>query len=258
MAPAGAAGRAAAATRGAGVSPRAARPGRRRRWALALALVSVLVLLVLNELAYHRSGAALSGLDTRVELRRELQLMVRRLSDAESGQRGYLLTGRDEYLEPYHRSLRSVHMLVERIEQAYRDDPEAAANVQALRAAAETKLSEMETALALHAQGRHETWQELLRTNIGEEQMDAVRNAAERLLALESARIARARDEVGGTLALGRMGLAVMAVLAVLALALYLRQAAVLDGARQRHAAELQQERDRLEQEVVQRTAELG
>ncbi|NLS12686.1 methyl-accepting chemotaxis protein [Vibrio sp. SM6] len=41
----------------------------------------------------------------------------------ETGMRGYLLVGRDEFLEPYHLGLASFTQLMEKLEQGVRDDP---------------------------------------------------------------------------------------------------------------------------------------
>ncbi|MDO9092236.1 MAG: CHASE3 domain-containing protein [Rubrivivax sp.] len=230
----------------------------RSRWALPMALAAVLLVLIINELAYHRASAALAVLDERVELRRDVQLLVRRISDAESGQRGFLLTGREEYLEPYERSLGSVRMLARNVAQGYAGDADAAPHLAAIVAAADAKMSEMETVLKLHREGRHETWQALLGTNIGKEQMDEVRSATDRLFALESSRIVAGRDGVADTLRISRLALNAMAVLGTLAMVLFLRQSRAFDKAQLRHAAELQTERDRLEREVELRTADLN
>ena len=70
----------------------------RRRFALPLLLAGVAILTLFNEIAYHRTALAVrtsSALaDARIATAGVLQLLI----DAETGQRGYLLTGRAEYL----------------------------------------------------------------------------------------------------------------------------------------------------------------
>ena len=71
----------------------------RRRFTLPLLIAGALLLVLANELTYRRTvnavrdGIALT--DTRIATARVLQL----LTDAETGQRGFLLTGRAEYLD---------------------------------------------------------------------------------------------------------------------------------------------------------------
>jgi signal transduction histidine kinase len=231
---------------------------RRSRWTLPLALAGALVVLVINETAYRSAGNALAALDERVEVRRDVLQLGRRIAEAEGGQRGYLLTGHEEYLEPYAASTAGARALVQRLHEQYAGDALAAALMAEIADAAEFKLTEMETAVALYREQRHDAWQALLTTNIGKEKMDVLRSATERLIAMENARVVDGRDRVAGTLRISRHGLNAMAALSVLALFLFLRQSLAFDTAQRRHAQELQAERDHLEQQVERRTAELS
>ena len=78
---------------------------RRKGWRmpLAIALGSLLALGVLSvaEWSYQRAVDSLGSLGTRSIARTNIQTVMRRLLDAESAQRGYVLTGRKEYLTPY-------------------------------------------------------------------------------------------------------------------------------------------------------------
>ena len=69
--------------------------------ALPLAALAALVVFGINEGAYHQSVQSLDNLGQRGLARVQIQTLLRRLIDAETGQRGYLLTGRKEYLQPY-------------------------------------------------------------------------------------------------------------------------------------------------------------
>lgn len=71
----------------------------RRRFTIPLLIAGVLLMVLANEMAYMRTVNALKGgialTDARIATARVLLL----LTDAETGQRGYLLTGRAEYLD---------------------------------------------------------------------------------------------------------------------------------------------------------------
>jgi len=230
----------------------------RGQWLLPLAVLAVLIVLATNEVAYWRSQSALSVLDQRVEARRDVQLMLRLVVDAESSQRGFLLTGREEYLDPYSVSVDTVRVLSQRVLDAYAGQAETEALAAQIVKGVDGKLSEMAVALEFHREGRADAWRNLLLTNIGLEKMDAVRHAAEELFRLETGRIAASRDRVADTLWINRVGLSALAALSLLALVLYRRQAQRFNVAQRRHASELQAERDQLESEVARRTAELA
>jgi len=105
--------------------------------------------------------------------------------------------------------------------------------------------------------GQHEAWRNLMLTDIGREKMEAARHAAESLLADEDRRVSAASQAIDKTLGEGRLGVRVLTGLSLLALIFFFRNSAALYRAQRRHARELIAERDRLETEVRQRTAEL-
>ena len=76
----------------------------RRRFALPLLIVGVALLMLASELTYQRTVHTLRGgiglTDARIATARVLQLQT----DIESGQRGFLLTGRAEYLDTLKRA----------------------------------------------------------------------------------------------------------------------------------------------------------
>jgi len=57
------------------------------------------------------------------EVQTQLTLMLSTLQDAETGQRGYLLTGLDEYLEPYESAERGIDGVVAELRSLTADNP---------------------------------------------------------------------------------------------------------------------------------------
>jgi CHASE3 domain sensor protein len=63
------------------------------------------LLIIVGAGCYWNMSALVATNDTRVQLRlfaREVHETLTAVTDAETGQRGFLLTGKDSYLEPYH------------------------------------------------------------------------------------------------------------------------------------------------------------
>lgn len=230
---------------------------RRSRWTLPLAALAALVLMVINEAAYERSTLALGRLAERAAARAQIERVWRGLTEAESGQRGYLLAARPEYLRPYEASVGEVQAALAWLLRHYGADPELGPVVAELQAHAGAKLSEMAATLDLQRRGRGDASRELLLTDIGRERMEGVRAAAQRLLAVETRRVDAERQAVMRTLDSGRIGVDLMTVLSLLGLVLFLRQTVAFDRAQRRHADAVQAERDRLEAEVARRTADL-
>ena len=103
---------------------------RRKGWRmpLAIALGSLLALGVLSvaEWSYQRAVDSLGALGTRSIARTNIQTVMRRLLDAESAQRGYVLTGRKEYLAPYAEVAADIGGATATLRELYEGDTELA------------------------------------------------------------------------------------------------------------------------------------
>ena len=228
---------------------------------LALALGAVLV--IISEVGYQRATLQLSELVLMGQTRLELTMLVRRVRDAESSQRGYLLTNRAEYLAPYQSAGSDVDRGLTRLTELQRlrsDDPNADANSADLRSLAEhihTKLSEMNEVLGMFELGRREAAQELMLTGIGRDAMVGIRTVSDRMLARENARVAAGLRLVFDTLSLNRVGIAAGTGLSLLLVALVLGQRRQAELQRRAQQQAIRAERDHLELEVQRRTLEL-
>jgi signal transduction histidine kinase len=230
---------------------------RRRAVALALAAAGVALVFGISESAYQSATGALDAQHRRIGARTELQTVLRQLIDAETSQRGYVLTGRKEYLEPYERAVGGVAVAVRSLASYYEGDAAVQPLIERLSRQVDEKLSEVATTIKMFDEGRPDAWRELMLSNIGKEKMDEIRSTARSLFEIESARISTERASVLHTLQLGRIGVNALAALSLIALVLYLRQSAALERAQRRHAQGIEAERDQLEVEVSRRTAEL-
>ena len=229
----------------------------RRSLALPLAVVAALAVFIINELTYHRSKQALQDVAAQTQLRVQVQTVLRLLLDAETGKRGYMLTGRQSYLEPYQQAVGEAEQLLRDLARDHADDPEVGASVVELRDRGREKMSELATALAMYEAGKREASRELMLTDIGREKMEAVREAADRLFAIQNRRVEMHRDDLRRNFQVSRLGVHTVVALSLLSLLLYLRQRAAFDRVQVEHAGALRAERDQLEAEVGRRTEEV-
>jgi len=237
---------------------------------LAAVLVGALLVGV-NELGYQRATRQLGELVLTGQSRLELARVLRRMADAESSQRGYLLTARPEYLAPYQDARADVEQGLARLADLQRQrsddsdgdadgDADAAANTADLRILGGhvgTKLSEMNEVLGMFELGRRAAAQELMLTGIGRDEMASIRTVSERMLARENARVAAGLQLVFSSLSRNRLGIALVTLCSLLLLGLVLRQRHQAQQQRLAQQQAISLERDRLEVEVQHRTAEL-
>jgi signal transduction histidine kinase len=226
-------------------------------FAFPLAALTALAMFWISEASYRDAKATLDALGQRGTARTQIQALRHALAEAETGQRGFLLSGRPEYLQPYNDALVAIQAALGWLRVYYADDRQASETMRRMETAAGEKLSEMATTLRLREQSSGDGWREMLLTNIGQEKMDAMRALSNELLRYETANIDRNRESVYQTLLLNRIGVTAMTALSLLALFMYLRQTAALDRQRSDQQRVVQAERDRLEVEVAARTAQL-
>ena len=230
---------------------------RRSVVAFPLAALAALAMFVISEVSYQDATSALNSLGERAIARNRLNQVAKSLLDAETGQRGYLLSNRQEYLNPYRDAQDGLREATDWLQKFYADDPPKAKLMHQLSAAVDEKMSELATSIDLHDKGAHQSWRDLLLSDIGKEKMERVRTLTEQLLAEEGAQVAKGRKGVYQTLMLNRIGTTAMAAVSLLALFMYLRQTATLERHTDEEARRIESERDRLEAEVTARTRQL-
>src|SRR5258708_17318323 len=78
------------------------------------------------------------------EVLRNLDETVARLVDAETGQRGYLLTGEESYLEPYRAAIKNIDQTIGNLKSLTSDNPNQQKRIHILEPLVERKLAELQ------------------------------------------------------------------------------------------------------------------
>ena len=105
-----------------------------------------------------------------------LENTLQRITDAETGQRGYLLTGDRSYLAPYRQALTELNALPERLRVLVKDSPAQLQRVKALGEALSTKEAELSLTVAMRDHGEIESVKAELSSNAGRDHMDRIRS----------------------------------------------------------------------------------
>ena len=225
---------------------------------LPLAVVSVAALVALNELGYRRSITAAENMVSEQEKRTTLQFLMQQVLDAETGQRGYLLTGDEKYLVPYNAATLTIGPSLDRLRAAYVNDAAELARFAELSRVISRKLGELEVTIKIRAVGGdNENWMRVVRTDLGRDYMTATRELALDMIDASSKRMNLTQLQIDRSLTVSRIGVTLAALLFLLAFVLYLRQTEKLDAAGETQRRLLAAQRDGLERQVRERTARL-
>ena len=230
---------------------------RRSPYVFPLACLAALAMVFISEGSYWQSVSALNRLGDVNGNYVNLRVLGQAVLDAESGQRGYLITNRPEYLVPYRRARRDIEVSFAHLQASYADEPESLAVLSQMRGLTDAKLEELAQTIQLHDLGRGEAATQLVLSDIGKQKMEAIRALSAQLLQDANADRIENRSALYQTLQLSRIGLATLTSISLLALFIYLRQATAFKAHELELMRQVLAERDRLEIEVAQRTSDL-
>lgn len=116
-----------------------------------------------------------------VELRHVADVFLSAMKDAETGQRGFLLTGEARYLEPYNSALLAIPGLLDRFAVAAKQYPEQFSRVQRLTRMTKDKLTELQRTVDIRSTKGAEAAIAIVTAGQGKQSMDAIRGICDEI-----------------------------------------------------------------------------
>jgi methyl-accepting chemotaxis protein len=167
---------------------------------IALGFSVSFALLVAIGLVAYRSTDTLNATSVAVThthqvLERIAQLMSK-VTDAETGQRGFVITGDDRYLAPYESARTTIPATLDELRSLTRDNPAQQQRLNAMQPLLTAKLGELERTIALRRQAGLEPTIAVVKTDEGKKSMDELRRLAEQMDGEERALLLRRADDV--------------------------------------------------------------
>ncbi|RDE09989.1 sensor histidine kinase [Pelagibacterium lacus] len=162
------------------------------RTSLALIIVGLIALVGIVGTAIWLVERTQGHFEAVVEARETRQAAVdlrNLLQDAQSGQRGYLLTLDEAYLEPYGAAIGAIDAAYERVEGVLAPYPQTEQSVRGLRADIDAKLTELAETIALARQGNVAAAIDIVRTDAGETTMGRIRSMLDTVIDVGDMRI---------------------------------------------------------------------
>ena len=224
---------------------------------LPLAVLAAAILIFINEASFQQSTDAIATMEEAQQTRGAIDKLMQQMLDAETGQRGFLLTGNGKYLEPYDAAVGDINQTLGTLRQLFAPHEVELAEFVLMSGHISRKLAELDLSVRMRKGGQDEAWKFVLTTDVGQEQMAAIRKQSSKLGASSIVRMEMGQSQITKTLQLSRIGVAIMALAGLLAFYMYLLQTQALLASSVREQATLQRERDLLETQVRERTATL-
>jgi signal transduction histidine kinase len=129
------------------------------------------------------------------EVRHKLSVFLSNLQDAETGQRGFLLTSNPAYLQPYTRAEESVSSTLRLLYPLAASNADLQPDINELRKLVDAKFGELRKTIALEQQAQHTAALNIVTSNYGKDLMDAIRAHVQTITEREIASLAVAQNE---------------------------------------------------------------
>jgi len=198
---------------------------------IGFALV-LLVLITTIIVSYNNSNKIINSANLIIhtqEVLTELKDIETKLINLETGQRGFIITGELQYLEPYSTSLRIIENKVASLKKLTSDNQSQTKRIDLLEELIDRKLKELDNTLVLRQQEGFEAAKEIVSAGGGKKIMDEIRAQIEeirdeelRLMKIRSVGPSEAKEVtniiLGGLLILSiiiSMGIAVLTSLSI-------------------------------------------
>jgi len=226
---------------------------------LGLGVIVSMAILVFAEIGYQRLEVANRQSTGALEIEARLNDLVALVADAETGQRGYLLTGDPTYLQPYKAAEAHLEAAIGELRESVLNEgtPPQRDRMSRLQSLVGRKFNEMEATLALNEKSGREAAFQLIDTGIGRRTMDEIRKEAAEMSKELRTSITTGTSRWRRDIEFARVGMAAMTVFTVaLLLVVWMltrREISLRESQRMRSV----EEQSRLESVVSDRTGEL-
>jgi PAS domain S-box-containing protein len=119
--------------------------------------------------------------------------------DAETGQRGYVLTGEARYLEPYNTAAVQIHGEIESLQRLTADNPEQQASLAKVQSLSDAELAELRQTIELRKTSGLDAALQVIRTDRGKQLMDELRGAVAQMQTRERTRLDTRSNAAGAS-----------------------------------------------------------
>ena len=160
-----------------------------------LAVGAVAIIALLSYQSLQSTAVSTANLTQTIELLGRLDGLLSTLKDAETGQRGFLLTGEESYLAPYTDAKDALPGEFTSMRPLLVDRPEQRRRLDALESLANLKMAELDSTVVQRRAGKPDAALAVVRTDRGKIYMDRIRATVSEMAAAERQLIAQRAQE---------------------------------------------------------------
>jgi PAS domain S-box-containing protein len=177
---------------------------------LAGALLILVFITILSFQDWNTFGSTALEVEQTRQILQHTESLLSTVKDAETGQRGFVITGDDQYLDPYKSAVAAVPSELSQLRALSANRPTVRPRIDALEVLVREKLEELNDSILLRRKQGFQAAQEVISTNRGKKTMDEIRrlggeieNEVYTRLAIESRQWQQEGQRTQLTMALG-------------------------------------------------------
>jgi signal transduction histidine kinase/CheY-like chemotaxis protein/CHASE3 domain sensor protein len=140
-----------------------------------VAVFAVLLIAYFTDRALAERQAAAQSVTHTMQVLERAQQLLATIADAETGQRGFMITKEDAYLAPYNKAQGTVQAQLQELASVIGDNPEQRLRMQELEQLVKSKMDELAQTVELTRNAENQRALQLMRSDIGRQTMERIR-----------------------------------------------------------------------------------
>ncbi len=140
--------------------------------------IALLILLGLIGISFFKQSRSTRALTHTWEVKNVISNLISSIKDAETGQRGYVITSETDYLAPYHLALTQSDLGIENLKELTKEDTIQQENIKRIDKFINLKFNQLEENIDLVEEGNDMDVVALIKTDLGKKYMDSIRKVS--------------------------------------------------------------------------------
>ena len=157
--------------------------------------VSLLVLLALIGLSFYKQSQSSNALLRTWEVKTLITDIISGMKDAETGQRGYVMTSETDYLAPYHNAVTSYEKQISKLKSLTGNDSVQLYNIKRIDSAITEKIYQLKKNIDLVENSQDSVAVERIKIKIGKSTMDDIRSIGKEIYAKQEEQLLQIEDD---------------------------------------------------------------
>ncbi len=160
---------------------------------------------IVSKLSMNRLVNSNEWVDHTYEVIALINTIDETLVDAETGQRGFIITNRENFLEPYTTAIARIDDVFADLRRQVADNPTQLEYVDQIEALSDAKLDELATTIRLKRNGQEDELMALILSEQGKVIMDDIRQLTDEMVAIEEELLVQRQAENAAAVSLSTL-----------------------------------------------------